>query len=313
MGRGTDLQWYLNEDVGRGDITTDLLLGAEDPEVRAVVMANEACVVAGLDEAEELFRSARAQVFRKVLDGEEISRGTQVMTLQGGAKGILSTERVALNFIMQMSGIATETWRLVRRCRRINPRVRIAATRKTTPGFRYYEKKAVAIGGGATHRFRLDDMVLIKDNHLRIFPSVSEAVRKARGSGYPGKIEIEVTSVEMAREAAEAGADIVLLDNLGPEEAARAYRAIKGIRRETEVEVSGGINARNILRYASCADIISLGVLTHSARAADFSLTILEVVEDREAREARRLACEMVESFTEEMAREHSARRRQRI
>ncbi|MGQ9582371.1 MAG: carboxylating nicotinate-nucleotide diphosphorylase [Thermoplasmatota archaeon] len=313
MGRGTDLQWYLSEDVGRGDITTDLLLGAEDPEVRAVVTANEACVVAGLDEAEELFRSARAQVFRKVLDGEEISRGTQVMTLQGGAKGILSTERVALNFIMQMSGIATETRRLVRRCRRINPRVRIAATRKTTPGFRYYEKKAVAIGGGATHRFRLDDMVLIKDNHLRIFPSVSEAVRKAKGSGYSGKVEVEVTSVEMAREAAEAGADIVLLDNLGPEEAARAYRAVKGVRRETEVEVSGGINARNILRYARCADIISLGVLTHSARAADFSLTLLEVVEDREAKEARRLAREMVESLTEEMTREHSARRRQRI
>ncbi len=306
MAGGADLHWYLREDLGRGDITTELLLGAEDPEVKAVVTANEACVVAGLDEAEELFRAARAQVFRKVLDGEEISRGTQVMTLQGSAKGILATERVALNFLMQMSGIATETRRLVKR-------VRIAATRKTTPGFRYYEKKAVAIGGGATHRFRLDEMVLIKDNHLRVARSVSSALERVRESGYTGRVEVEAQDIETALEAARAGADVVMLDNFPPKEVCSAYRAIQRLNRAVEVEVSGGINARNILSYARCAETISLGALTHSARAVDFSLTVVEVVEDEEGARAKELAREMVKSLTEELAKEHSAKRRQRL
>lgn len=313
MAGSSELHQYLSEDLGKGDITTDLLLGDRDPEVKAVITANQGCVVAGLDEAEELFRGAGVQVLRKILDGEEISAGTQVMALQGSAKAILATERVALNFIMQMSGIATETRKFVRICRRLNPEVRIACTRKTTPGFRYYEKKAVAIGGGLTHRFRLDDMVLIKDNHLKLVPSVSEAVKKVRGSGYLGRVEVEVSSQEMALEAVRAGADVVMLDNFTPGDAARTYRALKRLRKNVEVEVSGGINARNIRDYAKSADVISIGAITHSARAADFSLTVTEVVTDGEEEEARQLAREMAESLAEEMAKEHSAKRRPRI
>jgi nicotinate-nucleotide pyrophosphorylase (carboxylating) len=310
MEPGKELRWYLDEDTGKGDITTNLLLGSEDPEVKA---AKEGCVVAGLDEAEELFREMKLQVMRKILDGEEISAGTEVMTIQGQAKGLLGAERVALNFIMRMSGIATMTRRLVRKCRRVNPAIKIAATRKTVPGCRYYDKKAVALGWGVTHRFRLDDMVLIKDNHLKLVPSITKAVRRVKGSGYTGVVEVEAQDIDQAVEAARAGADIVMLDNFGPAAAAKAYRALKKLRKDVEVEVSGGITASNILKYARTADVISLGALTHSAKAVDFSLTVLQVVEDEEAGKAKALAHEMVKSLTEEMAREQLAKGRQRL
>ena len=313
MGRDAGIHWFISEDLGKGDVTTDLLLGPRDRELKAVITANEACVAAGLDEAEEVFRELRVQVLRKILDGEEISAGTQVMTLQGSAKGILAGERVALNFIMRMSGIATRTRALVKRCRRLNPGIKIAATRKTTPGFRIYEKKAVALGWGMTHRFRLDDMVLIKDNHLMIEPSVSKAVGKVKATGYTGQVEIEVTDLQGAVDGAMAGADLVMLDNFTPKEAARAYRAVKRARKETLVEVSGGITEKNILQYVKCADIISLGALTHSAKASNFSLSVLEVVEDEEAKRAKSLAHEMVKSLSDEMAREHRVRRHTRL
>jgi len=313
MEPGKDLRWYLDEDIGKGDVTTNLLLGQAEPDLKAVITANENCVVAGLDEAEEIFREMRSQVMRKILDGEEISAGTEVMTIQGGARGILSAERVALNFIMHMSGIATQTRKLVKKCRRLNPQVKIAATRKTTPGVRYYDKKAVALGWGITHRFRLDDMVLIKDNHLKLVPSVTKAVHTVKSSGYLGKVEVEAESFDQAMEAARAGADIVMLDNFTPAEAARAYRALKKLRKVIEVEVSGGITALNILKYVEHADVISLGALTHSTKAVNFSLTVLQVVEDEEAHKAKALAHEMVRSMTEEMVREHSAKKRERL
>jgi nicotinate-nucleotide pyrophosphorylase (carboxylating) len=313
MEPGKDLRWYLDEDIGKGDVTTNILLGQAEPDLKAVITAKENCVVAGLDEAEEIFREMKSQVMRKILDGEEISAGTDVMTIQGGARGILSAERVALNFIMHMSGIATQTRKIVKKCRRLNPQVKIAATRKTTPGFRYYDKKAVALGWGVTHRFRLDDMVLIKDNHFKLVPSVTNAVHKMKSSGYLGKVEVEAESFDQAMEAARAGADIVMLDNFTPAEAARTYRALKKLRKDVEVEVSGGITAENILKYVKHADVISLGALTHSTKAVTFSLTVLQVVEDEEASKAKALAHEMVKSLTEEMAREHSAKKRQRL
>jgi nicotinate-nucleotide pyrophosphorylase (carboxylating) len=313
MGQDTGIHWYINEDLGKGDITTNLLLGKDDCDLKAVITAHEDCVAAGLDEAEEVFREMKVQVFRKILDGEDISRGTEVMTIQGSAKGVLAGERVALNFIMRMSGIATQTRRLVKRCRRLNPAIKIAATRKTTPGFRYYEKKAVALGWGHTHRFGLDDMVLIKDNHLLLEPSVTRAVKKVKSSGYTGQVEIEVTTLELAVEAARAGADIVLIDNFEPAAAAKAYRAVKKVARGVQVEVSGGITSKNILRYARCADIISMGSLTHSARSANFSLTVLQVVEDEEARKAKALAHEMVKSLTEDMDKEQRVKRLPRL
>jgi len=313
MARDTGISWFISEDLGRGDLTTDLLLGPDDRELKAVITAHEDCVAAGLDEAEEVFSELHVQVLRKILDGEEISKGTEVLTVQGSAKGILAGERVALNFIMRMSGIATQTRRLVKKCRQLNPTIKIAATRKTTPGFRYYEKKAVALGWGMTHRFRLDDMVLIKDNHLMIEPSVTKAVNKVKSTGYTGQVEIEVTDLDRAVEAAKAGADIVMLDNFDPKEAARAYNAVKRARPGTLVEVSGGITEKNILQYAKHADIISLGALTHSAKAANFSLSVLQVVEDEEAKRAKSLAHEMVQSLSDEMARQSKVKRHPRI
>jgi nicotinate-nucleotide pyrophosphorylase (carboxylating) len=293
MGQDTSIHRYLNEDLGKGDVTTNSLLGKDDLVLKAVITAEEDCIAAGLDEAEEVFHELKVHVMRKILDGEPISKGTEVMTLQGGAKGILAGERVALNFIMQMSGIATTTSALVKKCKRLNPDIKIAATRKTTPGFRHFEKKAVAVGGGSTHRYGLDDMVLIKDNHLLLVPSVTRAIKKVRHSGYAGKLEIEVTTQEMAEEAAKAGADIIMLDNFEPERAAKAYRAVKKLDNDIQVEISGGINEKNILQYAKHADIISMGALTHSARSLPFHLTVLGIVEDEEAKRAKKLAEEL--------------------
>jgi nicotinate-nucleotide pyrophosphorylase (carboxylating) len=290
MGQDTSIHRFINEDVGKGDITTNALLGKEDVVLKAVITAQEDCVAAGLDEAEEVFHELKVNILRKILDGEEISSGTEVMALQGSARGILSGERVALNFLMQMSGIATATRVLVKKCKKANPELKIAATRKTTPGFRHFEKKAVAVGGGSTHRYGLDDMVLIKNNHLMLVPSVTRAIKKVRSSGYAGKLEIEVTTLEMAEDAARAGADIIMLDNFDPEAAAKAYRAVKKLNNGIKVEISGGINEKNILKYAKHADIISLGALTHSARSLPFHLTVQGIVEDEEAKHAKKLA-----------------------
>jgi nicotinate-nucleotide pyrophosphorylase (carboxylating) len=178
---------------------------------------------------------------------------------------------------MRMSGIATQTKALVERCRKMNPHVRIAATRKTTPGFRYFEKKAVMLGGGDPHRYRLDDAFIIKDNHLRIVGSVKEAVRRAKKGGFTKKIEIEVENLRDALEAVNAGADIIMLDNMTPKEAEETAKKIKEIKKSVIVEISGGITPDNIIDYAKFADVISLGWLTHSTKAVDFSLEIIEV------------------------------------
>jgi nicotinate-nucleotide pyrophosphorylase (carboxylating) len=198
------------------------------------------------------------------------------MEISGNAKAILKTERLALNFIMQMSGIATLTRELVDKCKAINPDIRIAATRKTTPGFRQYEKKAVELGGGIRHREGLYDQILIKDNHLKFTESITDAVKRARDSGLSDVVEIEVVDIAGAREATEAGADIIMLDNMTPELAKEAAQAIRAINQEIEIEISGGVTPENITSYAELADRISLGWLTHSARACDFSIEIIE-------------------------------------
>jgi nicotinate-nucleotide pyrophosphorylase (carboxylating) len=175
---------------------------------------------------------------------------------------------------MRMSGIATLTNDLLMRCRAVNPEIRIAATRKTTPGFREFEKRAVSIGGGDPHRFGLDDAILIKDNHIRLAGSVKEALRRARASSFTKKIEIEVESEDDALAAVEGGADIIMLDNLAPEEAQALYARIKSQRPNVMIETSGGIRPDNVEKYARGADIISLGWITHSVKSVDFSMSI---------------------------------------
>ena len=266
------LKDYLNEDLGRGDVTSEALLGNE--RAVGVIVAKEPCVVAGLKEAAALFGLARLRVRLRAKDGQRVRRGAVVLRVEGRARDILKVERTALNFIMRMSGIATETRRLVGVARRANKRVMVAATRKTTPGFREYEKRAVELGGGWAHRRTLSDFVLIKDNHLRLVGAIEEALKRARKA--KKKVEVEVTSLRGAERAAKHGADVIMLDNMTPREARRAYIRIKAIDRGILVEVSGGITPENIRRYARWADIISLGWLTHSARARDFSLEMVE-------------------------------------
>ncbi|MFQ6128419.1 MAG: carboxylating nicotinate-nucleotide diphosphorylase [Thermoplasmata archaeon] len=268
-----ELGAFLKEDLGHGDITSEALVG--DVEAKARIIAKEDCVLAGLEESRSIFQHLGIQTDSTCRDGQIIEKGTAVLLLRGAAKPILAGERVALNFLMRMSGIATQTRELTDKCRERNPKVSVAATRKTTPGFRYFEKKAVRIGGGDPHRFRLDDAFLIKDNHLKVVGSVKEAIKRAKSGHFNKKVEIEVETEEEALEAARERADIIMLDNMPPDLGRKVAQKIREISSCT-IEVSGGINPENIVDYADFADVISLGWITHSVRAIDFSLEIEE-------------------------------------
>lgn len=266
---------FLEEDIGKGDITSELV--PNDP-VKAKIVCKEKAVIAGLHEASMLFEIVNCKTESLVKEGSLVRPKTTVMIIHGNARSILSAERTVLNVLMRMSGIATETKRFVDEVRRINPSVKIACTRKTSPGFRIFDKRAVKVGGGETHRMRLDDMVLIKDNHLAIVGSVSKAIKDAkRMHGSKGKIEVEVRSLNDAIKAVDAGADIIMLDNLTAKQVRSIVNALKkkGLRNKVTIEVSGGITHKNVKQYASAdIDVISIGSLTHSVKAIDMSLEI---------------------------------------
>ena len=266
---------FLKEDLGFEDITTNALV-PEKTTARARIICKGEGVIAGVQEACVIFRLLNIDFKPLVRDGDRVRKGQTVMELSGSARAILYAERTVLNIMMRMSGIATETSKLVEATKKVNPKIRIACTRKTTPGFRYFEKKAVALGGGDTHRFRLDDMILIKDNHLSIIGGVREAVKQARlKTSFSKKIEVEVENAEQALEAALAGADIIMFDNMPPEEAKKTLELLeeRGLREKVLIELSGGITPENIKKYSALnVDIISMGYITHSARALDLSL-----------------------------------------
>lgn len=267
---------YLAEDLGdAGDITSQALIA--DEKVKAHIIAKEDAIAAGLKVATQIFEKEGLEVNNLVNDGETVIVGKPVMEITGPAKALLKTERLALNFIQRLAGIATITRNLVETCKAINPNIRIAATRKTTPGLRRFEKDAVELGGGIRHREGLYDQILIKDNHLRIVGSVGQAVRRARESGLSKIIEVEVVDAAGAEEAAREMADIIMLDNMEPEQARVIAGRIRAINPGAVIEISGGITPENITDYAEFADVISLGWLTHSVRAIDFSLEFLEV------------------------------------
>jgi len=272
------LKQLLAEDVGRGDVTSAAVVPA-DLTVEAVVLAKEAGVAAGIEETVIFMESLGLRVKAEVADGDEIKSGTVILKISGNAQAILSAERTMLNLLSRMSGIATATRRLVEKLRNANATARIAATRKTAPGLGYFDKKAVLVGGGDPHRLRLDDMVLVKDNHIAIAGSVENAVKKAKQNvPFSKKIEAEVTSTADALKAAEAGADIVMLDNFSPKQVREAVAAFKkaGFFGKVMLEVSGGITEQTLLEYASSqVDIISMGALTHSVKALDLSLEIV--------------------------------------
>ena len=264
---------FLEEDIGRGDVTSELVVPSR-ARAKGRIVCKEACVLAGAKEAAEVFKElgAKATILKK--DGSWIRKRDVVLEVRGSARALLAGERLALNIIMRMSGIATLTDSLVRKCRKINPMVKVAATRKTTPGFRGFEKRAVELGGGWPHRMGLYDAVLIKNNHIKIAGGVKEALIRARRRKRGQKIEIEVETPEQAHTALENGADIIMLDNFPPDEALRLAKDLKKTQPRILIELSGGIRPSNIAQYARAADIISLGWLTHSVKSIDFSMKI---------------------------------------
>jgi len=268
---------FLREDLGQGDITSEALV-EEGQEAKATLYFREEGVTAGLEEAATVFRLLGCSVKSLVKDGVRVPAGKPLLKLEGPARALLGGERTALNIVGRMAGIATTVAEALRIAAEVDPDVRVAATRKTAPGLRVLDKKAVVLGGGDTHRFRLDDCVLIKDNHLELVPSIGEAVKRARERvSFTKKIEVEVTSLDGAAEAAEAGADIVMLDNMSPDEIKGCLRDLeaRGLREGLLFEASGGITLENLADYArSGVDVISMGSLTHSVRSLNVKLKI---------------------------------------
>ena len=267
-----DLRPFLDEDVGPGDITTETFV--PDIPGRASIICEEDAVAAGLEEAAEIFRLLGVSSKLLAADGENVLKGTKVMVLEGPLRGILTGERVALNFLMRMSGIATETNSVVRMVREKDPDMKIAGTRKTTPGFRAFEKKAIALGGGWPHRNGLYDMVMIKDNHILACGGVKNAIGRLRGVPDGMTIEVEVTDIEDGVLAAEAGADIIMADHLSPADTKRLREMARAVNGGVLIEASGNITKKNAADFAGCADIVSLGALTHSSKAVHFSLDV---------------------------------------
>lgn len=270
-----DLERFLREDLGRrGDITTRLLFGARPLRTRARVWARERLVVAGLQEASLVFRRFRCRTRARAREGAWASPGATLLEIEGSLQGILAAERLALNLIGRLSGIATATRRVVDRVRRANPRCSVAATRKTTPGLRVAEKHAVVVGGGEPHRMGLYDGILIKDNHLAAYGNVARAVARARRNPWKLPVEVEVSTARGVEAAARAGADWLLLDNLGPARARTLARRARAIRPRIRIEISGGLDERNVGRYAAFADRLSLGKLTHSIPSRNVTLDL---------------------------------------
>ncbi len=267
----------LMEDVGPGDLTSQLTIPANTPG-RARLRARRDLVLSGLVAAREAFHQIDPTVVFTHLadDGDHLAAGAAAATLEGPAQSILSAERVALNFLIRLSGVATVTARYVAAAD--NPQVRLVDTRKTTPGLRLLEKAAVRHGGGGNHRFALYDGLLIKDNHIAAAGSIANAVTRARaGAPHTLKIEVEVDTLDQLREALEAGADVVMLDNMGPDDLRRAVALTEDFHRPrprtTLLEASGGISLDTVAAVARTGvDLISVGALTHSAPAVDLGL-----------------------------------------
>lgn len=263
----------LEEDIGHCDITTNLLV-PEGQQSRALIIAKSPFVVAGIPFAIEVFNSfdhtIKFTIFFK--DGSKVKKGDIIAELHGSTRTLLSCERVSLNIMQRLSGIATLTNNFVKKVR--DTGVRIVDTRKTTPALRFMEKYAVRVGGGGNHRFGLYDGVLIKDNHIEAAGSITNAVTLAKETHHLWKIEVEVENIKDLKEALKAGADVVMLDNMSIEDMREAVRLAKG---KAIIEASGNMSMDNVMAVAETGvDLISIGALTHSSTAADISMKIVE-------------------------------------
>lgn len=268
------IQLAIEEDLGLGDITSDNIFNAED-RARAVIVAKEDLVLCGMDIARQTFWLVDEELSFKPLkkDGDFVKKGEKVLELEGRTLSILKGERTALNFMQRMSGIATASREYADIAKPYG--VLVVDTRKSQPGMRKLDKYAVRCGGARNHRMSLADSVMIKDNHIAAAGGIANAVKRIKAViGHTPKIEVEVTDLKEAQEAIDAGADIIMLDNMTPAQAAEAVQFING---RALVEISGGINKTNLAAYcAAKPDVISSGALTHSVPSKDLSLKITE-------------------------------------
>ncbi len=271
------LDW-LEEDAPFWDVTTEALI-PRGLRVKAVVIAKSSGIIACTEDVFSVLEPLGVKVKEYLASGTQLSPGTIVAEMEGEARTLLVVERTLLNLLMYLSGVATITRAFVEKARKVNPRVRVAATRKTLPGLRALTKRAVAIGGGDTHRLSLSDAILIKDNHIALVSSVAEAVKLAkRKASFAHKVEVEVTSVEDAVEAVRAGADVVMLDNMGVEEVRLCIEKLKelGLRDRVIVEASGGITLDNVEDYAATGvDVISTSAITLRPARVDLSMEVV--------------------------------------
>jgi len=271
------IEYMLAEDEGFGDITSNAVVD-EDKTVSAYIKSKDEGILAGINVIRDLFEEYGVKVNFWLAEGSEISNGDMLLSLKGDARTILLLERTALNLLMRMSGVASAARYYADLVK--DSDVRIAGTRKTSPAIGKFDKYALKVGGADTHRFALDDMVLIKDNHIAACGTPLEALLKAKeNTSFSKKIEIEVESLDDAVDCVQNGADIVMLDNMTPSEVKEVIDKLNelNIRQNSLIEVSGGITDETILDYANLGvDIISIGALTHSSGSLNFSLKIEE-------------------------------------
>ncbi len=266
----------LEEDIGNGDVTTSLLV-AEDHESRAVIIAKENFVVAGIPFVKEVFDILDPRVRFSVFinDGRRTTKGDVIAEVFGRTRSLLSGERVCLNIFQRLSGIASLTSMFVERVSGL--KAKIVDTRKTSPGLRFMEKYAVRIGGGSNHRSGLFDGILIKDNHIEAVGGITKALRLAKEGHHLAKMEVEVENLHDLGEAIEGGADIVMLDNMTVDDMRKAVEMIRNSQKNIIIEASGNVTLNNVRDIAETGvDLISIGSLTHSAAASDISMKIVK-------------------------------------
>jgi len=263
------LSQFLAEDIGKGDITSALL---PKKRIKVRIISRESAIIGGAAHAKQIFKMKGCNVRILKKDGSKVSPNETIMSITGDAGKILTCERTALNLLTRMSGIATQTNELVKKIPR---KTKLYATRKTAPGLRYFDKEAVEIGGGKKHRLRLDEMVMIKDNHIAVGNSLESLIKKAKKKHR--KFEVEVENTSDAVFAAIEGATIIMLDNFTPNQIKNTITVLKKqkLRKKVLLEASGGINSKNISKYGQTGvDIISVGSITNSVKGIDMSLEI---------------------------------------
>ena len=266
------LQEFLSEDLGRGDITSNLL---EKKEISARIITRQETIVSGTNFAKQLFslKKCKTRIIKK--DGTRVKPNQVILEMKGNTSAILSCERTCLNLLSRMCGISTKTNKLDAIIRKVNKKTKLFATRKTAPGLRYFDKIAVEIGGGKKHRMTLNEMIMFKDNHLAVGKSIFSLIAKAKRTRK--KIEVEVENEKDAILVATLGVDIIMLDNFTPKQIKNTINNLisLNLRKKVKIEASGGINEKNIARYARTGvDMISVGEITNSVQGIDLSLEI---------------------------------------